>query len=325
MRPSARLLHALPIAAVAALAALPASAPAALAATTSIPAPYVVVLDPGHGGSPDNSRPDLQFDPGSTGVDGIVEKALTLDVARRVRRMLQDLGVRVVMTRDSDRFVSINQRTSIANSSGAGLFVSIHFNYFQDPSVGGSLVLYPSSRNSSFATAMSKAVSAKLQKLGIANNGTQLKDDLWTQTNMPTVTVEAGYITNPKEAHLLERPDTLDALASGITSGIQVQAPEIGQRRAALSAGGLVAEESPVRALRFPSAPKMPVWVSLAPVLAVGVLAVYFRRRVAPMLVPAAAITMVLIDRARGQDPRWRNRRGVRRRRSRAPLWSGPL
>jgi len=76
-----------------------------------------VVLDPGHGG----------HDRGAVNKLGD-EKTYTLDVARRLRRILEEQGIRVVMTRDSDIFVPLEQRAKIANAIPDSIFVSIHFN-----------------------------------------------------------------------------------------------------------------------------------------------------------------------------------------------------
>jgi N-acetylmuramoyl-L-alanine amidase len=77
-----------------------------------------VVLDPGHGGD----------DEGARGPGGLLEKDLTLDVARRLGRALRAQGLAVVLTRDRDRFVGLDERTAIANDARADLFVSIHAN-----------------------------------------------------------------------------------------------------------------------------------------------------------------------------------------------------
>jgi N-acetylmuramoyl-L-alanine amidase len=78
-----------------------------------------VVIDPGHGGQ----------DTGAVGPGGLQEKALTLDVARRLAALLQeDLGVRVVLTRTRDQYVALRERTGFANREKADLFVSIHAN-----------------------------------------------------------------------------------------------------------------------------------------------------------------------------------------------------
>jgi N-acetylmuramoyl-L-alanine amidase len=77
-----------------------------------------VVVDPGHGGR----------DTGAVGSGGLREKDVTLDIAHRVAAILGAQGLRVVLTRDDDRFVSLEERTARANESAADLFVSIHCN-----------------------------------------------------------------------------------------------------------------------------------------------------------------------------------------------------
>jgi N-acetylmuramoyl-L-alanine amidase len=86
-----------------------------------------VVIDAGHGGEDD----------GATGVRGLAEKELVLDVGRRVAARLRERDLRVVMTRDDDRFVPLEERFSIANDARGDLFISIHANATKDAAVGG--------------------------------------------------------------------------------------------------------------------------------------------------------------------------------------------
>jgi len=78
----------------------------------------VVVLDAGHGGE----------DEGAIGPSGLREKDLVLDVTRRVARKLVERGLHVVLTRRDDRYLSLEERTAVANDARADLFVSIHAN-----------------------------------------------------------------------------------------------------------------------------------------------------------------------------------------------------
>lgn len=78
----------------------------------------VVVLDAGHGGD----------DEGAIGPTGLREKSLVLDVTRRVARRLVEAGIHVVLTRRDDRFLSLEERTNVANDARADLFLSIHAN-----------------------------------------------------------------------------------------------------------------------------------------------------------------------------------------------------
>jgi len=87
-----------------------------------------IVIDAGHGG----------HDPGTIGRGGLQEKDLVLDVALRVSRLVRDeLGAEVVMTRSTDVFIPLEERTAIANSKGADLFLSIHANSSRNPKAKG--------------------------------------------------------------------------------------------------------------------------------------------------------------------------------------------
>lgn len=87
-----------------------------------------VVVDPGHGG----------HDSGAIGYGGIKEKDIVLEVAKKLRDILTDkLGVEVVMTRDTDVFVELSERTAIANTVNADLFISVHANASRNRNAGG--------------------------------------------------------------------------------------------------------------------------------------------------------------------------------------------
>src|ERR1700682_5147683 len=217
----------------ASMAALSAPYALALAPPAAPPPPYVVTIDPGHGGSPDDAHPEKLFDPGGKALNGLLEKDLTLDIAKRVRDRLTKQGVHVVMTRDSDQYVDITPRVRAANASKSSLFVSIHLNYFaEDLTVGGSLVLYPNAASEPFARTMSAALARRLTPIGIPSNGTQLKDNFWTTAQMPAITIECAYLTNLGEANLLKDSRTRDAIAGAIASGLAAQDPELTKRAA---------------------------------------------------------------------------------------------
>ena len=78
----------------------------------------VVVLDAGHGG----------HDKGATGPSGLREKDLVLDVTRKLARHLERSGIKVILTRNKDRFLSLEERTAVANDARADLFLSVHAN-----------------------------------------------------------------------------------------------------------------------------------------------------------------------------------------------------
>lgn len=118
-----------------ATAAAPRPAPPAPDASLFTPrtGSQTVVIDPGHGGA----------DIGARGSSGLEEKAVTLDVARRLRTLLETrLGVRVVMTREDDRAVPLDARAAVANNSKAQLFISLHVNASASPSLAGAEIYH---------------------------------------------------------------------------------------------------------------------------------------------------------------------------------------
>ena len=324
---AARLLNVIPSAViVGSMITLLAVPETASAASAPAPVPYVVAIDAGHGGSPDNSHPDKLFDPGSVAGNGLIEKDLTLDVAKRVKSRLEAQQVKVVMTRSSDQYVGIETRMATATQAGANLFVSIHFNFFQDPTIGGSVILYPHASDRAFAQLISDRLAAKLGRYGISNGGLMERSTLWVHAAMPAVTVEAAYLTNKNEAVQLTKDQVRNAIAAGVVSGVEAQAPQIQTRKADIlkyqKAATKAAAVHPSPALPTPSIPHgLPV-MQLLVLAALGYLLMRYRRATIPVLAFAVAVGQVAHARAGGRQPQFRTRRGVRRRRSRAPLWS---
>src|ERR1700680_4205047 len=152
-RPATRLLHVLLSVPVVTAVVF---APSPTAHAQSAPAPLVVVIDPGHGGAVNPAQPDMPFDPGAIAPsNGLEEKDATLAVSKRLQQLLQQDDVNAILTRSTDEALSIQQRSDTANNNHAAIFVSVHFNSFTDPSVNGSLVLYPNESDLRFAQMMS--------------------------------------------------------------------------------------------------------------------------------------------------------------------------
>jgi N-acetylmuramoyl-L-alanine amidase len=92
----------------------------------------LVVIDPGHGG----------YDPGTQSSSGVLEKDLALQIATRLKSELQARGIHAELTRSTDVFISLPERTRIANRAGADLFVSIHLNSSPNSDTTGIEVYY---------------------------------------------------------------------------------------------------------------------------------------------------------------------------------------
>ncbi len=114
-----------------ALLPVPAPKPSAPAVRAPRPATRLIVLDAGHGG----------VDPGAIAIDGQYEKTIALNMARRLRDVLNESGrYRVVMTRDSDVYIPLRERVAIARRAGADLFISLHADSINRAQVRGASV-----------------------------------------------------------------------------------------------------------------------------------------------------------------------------------------
>jgi N-acetylmuramoyl-L-alanine amidase len=112
------------------------------------------VVDPGHGG----------HDPGAVGPSGIQEKDVVLAIGLKLRDLLkEELGVDVVMTRSTDVFIPLEERTAIANKVGADLFLSVHANAAPNRSAAGIETYY-----------LNLAKTDKVAQLAAKENGTSL-------------------------------------------------------------------------------------------------------------------------------------------------------
>jgi N-acetylmuramoyl-L-alanine amidase len=219
-----------------------------------------VFLDAGHGGP----------DPGTSGLDRsgrrVFEKTETLDVALRAAQLLRASGFRVVLSRTSDSTVAalsgedlvngvltgsaevkdLDERVACANAARADAALSIHFNGFDDPGVGGSQTFYDpdrpfADRSLKLATAVQDSLvrGLGLDDRGVSSDGDLVAETLTDQgaayghlillgpaqpglvpspTRMPGALSEALFLTNPEEAQLVASSPTrvASALAAGV-------------------------------------------------------------------------------------------------------------
>ena len=183
----------------------------------------VVVVDAGHGGT----------DPGKVGVDGSLEKDINLAVAERLKTYLEQDDVKVIMTREMDtglyseadsrkKMADMKKRCEIIEESGADLVVSIHQNSYHEESVSGGQVFYY--RDSSKGKALAEILQDRFDYvLGDQNrrlpkaNGNYY---LLLHVKCPIVIVECGFLSNRKEAALLNSGEYQDKLAYTIHMGI---------------------------------------------------------------------------------------------------------
>jgi N-acetylmuramoyl-L-alanine amidase len=169
----------------------------------------IIVIDPGHGG----------FDRGGIPGQRVAEKTMNLDVALRLRAVLQASGYRVVMTRDSDVFVPLGTRVAIANSYGNAIFVCIHFNSARRTGANGIETYFYSSQSLPLASAIHYYVAGGAPS---ANRGVRRRGYyVLRRTTVPAVLVECGFLTNSTEAQYAQSATYQEKLAEEIARGIR--------------------------------------------------------------------------------------------------------
>jgi N-acetylmuramoyl-L-alanine amidase len=166
----------------------------------------VVCIDAGHGGA----------DPGAVG-NALREKDINLDIARRLRSILQRCGIGVVMTRESDVAVGLAERCRIANVNRVDLFVSIHVN-----AGGGTGVEVFIVGVGGRAEVCAKKVLPHLVKdCGFRNRGVKVNNfQVLRDTAMPAILTENGFIDHSSDVSKLTNPVFIQTIAEAHAKGI---------------------------------------------------------------------------------------------------------
>lgn len=171
----------------------------------------IIVVDPGHGGS----------DPGAIGASGTYEKDITLAVSLKLRNLLRNAGATVIMTRETDVYPMLNERTELANQLNADIFVCIHCNSLNRVDPGGTETFYAPKRIADSGK-LAQAIQRELVKsINLFDRGVK-SDEFYVlnRTNMPSALVETAFISKKDEETLLLDPNFQDKIAKGIYQGI---------------------------------------------------------------------------------------------------------
>jgi N-acetylmuramoyl-L-alanine amidase len=168
-----------------------------------------IILDPGHGGE----------DPGAFSTDGIPEKNLTLDLARKVAQKLQEEGATVVMTRNEDRRSGLKEVAEFANRSGADIFISIHYNSTYSSGISGTETYYYNPISRAFAERMHEDIVRGIRRKDHGLHRTPFY--VVKNTRMPAVLLEPIYLSNAEESYLAKTASFQDELSDDIVRGVK--------------------------------------------------------------------------------------------------------
>jgi len=167
-----------------------------------------VVIDAGHGG----------FDRGGVPGQRVPEKAMALDVAQRLANRLRRAGYRVIMTRESDVFVTLGDRTRIANRYRDAVFICVHFNSATRAGANGIETYYYGNNSASLAASIHRHLVGGTSG---ENRGIRRRSYyVLRNTSIPAVLVECGFLTNPAETRLILESSYRQKLADRIADGV---------------------------------------------------------------------------------------------------------
>lgn len=186
--------------------------------------PITIVIDPGHGG----------WDPGKVGVNDALEKEINLRISLKLKSLLEQQDIHVIMTREEDvglysdgdsnkKRADLNSRIRIINDSGATFAISIHQNSFTEEYVKGAQVFYHV--QSEEGRKLAEVLQERIKETINDGNHRKAKSNqnyyMLKKTVCPLVIIECGYLSNHIEASMLITEDYQDKMAEAISLGIQ--------------------------------------------------------------------------------------------------------
>ena len=211
-----------------------------------------IVIDPGHGG----------HDPGTIGRGGLQEKDLVLDVCLRLEKLVRsELGAEVIMTRSSDAYVALEERTAIANSKAADLFLSVHANSSRNPTARGIETYFlnfagtphaeaVAARENAISAATLKDLQGLVKAITLNSKIDESRDfaasiqeamvehlrtrhpveDRGVHTapfyvligaNMPSILAEIAFVSNPEDEKRLKTNEYRELIAQSLLKGVR--------------------------------------------------------------------------------------------------------
>jgi N-acetylmuramoyl-L-alanine amidase len=170
----------------------------------------LICIDPGHGG----------YDVGAIGPTGLREKDVNLDIALRLRDKLVDAGFKIILTRQDDIKISVEERVNLANTKSADIFISIHNNSHFSSDKKGTETFY--FNNILGGNLLANSINTRIvEQTGTINRGVKTSNFIQLKnTKMVSALIEGAFISNPDEEAKLNDSSFRDRIAEGIYNGI---------------------------------------------------------------------------------------------------------
>ena len=184
----------------------------------------VVVIDAGHGG----------VDPGAVGKSKVLEKDVTLAVAKRLQTLVQQSGAKTIMVREDDSDLGTSQgllkrkredlaqRIQLAMDAQEDVYLSIHANSFPDAKLTGAQTFYHS--DSPEGKLLAQSIQQEMNSMTNGKRVAKGNQDIYVlkKAHQAAVTVELGFLSNLEEEKLLTTPEYQEKLAIAIYQGLSV-------------------------------------------------------------------------------------------------------
>ena len=188
-----------------------------------------IIVDAGHGG----------IDPGSmTDDQSVKEKDVNLKITKKVKELLEASGAMVILTRNDDTSLyteqvgktirqkyneNLKNRKKIIQESSADMFISIHLNKFQESKYYGAQTFYPAGKEDD--KQLATYIQGELKRVVDKTNNRKIKstNDIYLikDNEIPSTLIECGFLSNDKEAKLLNDEEYQDQIAWAIYVGVQ--------------------------------------------------------------------------------------------------------
>jgi len=178
----------------------------------------IIILDAGHGGHDKGAKIQYPY---------LEEKRLSLSLTLLAKKYLEQMGYKVILTREKDYFIPLKKRVEFANEAKAELFVSIHFNSCPNKTAHGIEIYYHNSLENKVKakTSLNLAqciLTDIIKKTNAKSRGVKRgKFCVIKDTKMPSILVEAGFLTNPQERDNIRKTIYLDKISLGIAEGVE--------------------------------------------------------------------------------------------------------
>lgn len=172
---------------------------------------FCVIIDAGHGGSD-----------GGTVSGEVIEKDINLSAALKLKAILEDDDIEVLLTRSADEDMSLAQRALAANDSHADFFISLHCNYYEDDAGIAGLECYYGSPEATESKAYAESIIQAVSLSGDIEAREAKSESYYVlqNTQMPAVLVEMGFLSNASERRKLSSDDYQEMLSQRIAEGI---------------------------------------------------------------------------------------------------------